>query len=225
MGVPVQKKKTDKCRSAKLTEGDLGGPSVGVGRYGRDTLELAPSWTTSTGPRCVFGAAAARRTSGTRSPPAVVVVKASTTSTPGSAPSSSRQRRQAPGPTRTALSTGAASSASGLARPQRLPRDPGQASDLQARVGARVGGESAPTRVLNTTATRLLAGTGWTDSSAAASSSLPRSETAIMPDCSNRACRVSSGVAALAVGVLARRSPWLTGPRSRQDRDGAADAA
>jgi hypothetical protein len=68
--------------------------------------------------------------------------------------------------------------------------------DVQARVGARVGGQHPPPSALDTMAIRLPVGTGWLASSAAASSSSPISRVAMTPARANSASRVTSGVAA-----------------------------
>ena len=70
---------------------------------------------------------------------------------------------------------------------------------------------TAAPRVLDTTATLGPAGAGCAASRTAVSSISPRFATAITPACSNRACRVSSGVAAVA-RAPARRRPVTDRP-------------
>jgi hypothetical protein len=65
---------------------------------------------------------------------------------------------------------------------------------------------------LDTTATTWPAGTGWDAISTAASSSSPKLAVAMMPACSNSACRVISDAAAAAVCEAAARWPGADRP-------------
>jgi hypothetical protein len=65
---------------------------------------------------------------------------------------------------------------------------------------------------LDTIATEVPPGTGWDDISTATSSSSPKLSVAMMPACSNSACRVISGAAAAAVCEAAARWPGADRP-------------
>ena len=149
---------------------------------------------------------------GSRSPAAVGTISAITASggpcflPVGSSATISRQSRNCWAPTAAVVSTGPPTAAPfGSSRRSRSwVRAPVPATLRPASTQASAASTPAPPALV-TMATFLPAGAGWFASRTAVSSSAPRLEVAMMPACSNRACRVISGAATAAVCEAAAR--------------------
>ena len=111
------------------------------------------------------------------------------------------------------MSTGPVTSAPGGQQLAERILDPAvQHGDVQAGVGAGVGGQHPDPAGVGHDGDAAAAGTGWLASRAAVSRSSPMSRVAMMPACANSASRVTSGEAAAAVCEAAARCPAAERP-------------
>ena len=120
--------------------------------------------------------------------------------TPSSAAAMSSASRKASAPTAEVVTTGPSRAEPGGSSPRSRSRVPAPVLATAAGFGAGVGGQGAhPAAADHDGNGTLPAGTGWDAIRVAASSSSPKLAVAMMPACSNSACRVISGAAAIAV--------------------------
>ena len=111
------------------------------------------------------------------------------------------------------VSTGPASAEPGGSTSRRRLRIPGVVVATARPASAHASAASTPAPPpLDTMATNRPAGIGWEAISTAASSSSPKPVVAMMPACSNSACRVISGAVAAAVCEAAARWPGADRP-------------